>query len=428
MNSPWKIVLAFLIVLTASHVAWGAASGDQNGVSFTLDIFGNANMDDRIDEKDIAYVQGIIDGTSKPSNLADANHDGKIDQKDISTIKNIMNGTESSIFYINVNGDVAKVKHPLNRIIIVYDNTAEIIRILGAQSKVIGVDSNGGSSIHDYPRYFAEFNKTPSIGNRKDCDVEKILELKPDAVIVHAKNEMGCPGIEQKLKDSNIDVVRLGTWESNTAVPSLMILAYMLDEVDNAFKYRDWQDKYLDIVRERVSDIPYEKRLRVFVDRPGNTTVSRGSGYSEAVEMAGGINIAANLTGGFENVLPTVDPEWVLEQNPDAIIGLSWYGGYENDNLSVLKTRYDQILNATGVSNLNAAKDNKVFVTYYINTLGPGYHIGVLYFAKWLYPDIFKDLDPQAVHQEYIDKFQHVDYNLKEHGVFVYPAMGRDLK
>lgn len=422
MNSLWKTILALVIALAASNVAWGAASEDQSSESFTLEIFGNANMDDRIDENDIAYVQEIIDGTKSPSELADANQDDEIDQKDINQIEDIINGTESNIFYINVNGDAAKVKHPLNRIVIVYDNTAEIIRILGAQSKVVGVDSSGGSSIQDYPTYFAEFNKTPSIGSRKDCDVEMILKLKPDAVIVHAKNEMGCPGIEQKLEDSNIDVVRLGTWESNTAIPSLMILAYMLDEVDNAFKYRDWQNKYLEMVEERVSKIPYEDRLRVFVDRPGNTTVSKGSGYSEAVEMAGGINIAANLTGGFENVLPPVDPEWVLEQNPDAIIGLSWYGGYESDNLSVLKERYDQILGASGVGNLNAAKNDRILVTYFINTLGPGYHIGVLYFAKWLYPDIFEDLDPIAVHQEYIDEFQHVDYNLKEHGVFVYPT------
>jgi len=44
-------------------------------------------------------------------------------------------------------------------------------------------------------------------------------------------------------------------------------------------------------------------------------------------------------------------------------------------------------------------------------------------FAKWLYPDLFGDLDPEQVHQEYIDRFQNVDYDLKEHGAFVYPPM-----
>jgi iron complex transport system substrate-binding protein len=389
----------------------------------TLKIYGNANMDDIIDQRDIIYTEGIINGSSETTDLADANQDGKIDQSDIERIGEIISGNETELYYVNVNDEVAKVKHPLNRIVIVYDNTAEIIRILGAQDRVVGVDSQDGSSIQGYPLYFPEFNKTPSIGLRKDCDAEKVLELKPDAIIVHAKNEMACPEIEKKLDGADIDVVRLGTWESHTAVPALMILAYMLDGVDNATRYREWQSSYLDMVKERISEIPQEERVRVFVDRPGNTTVSKGSGYSEAVELAGGINIASDLEGGFQNVLPPVDTEWVLEQNPDAIIGLSWYGGYEADDEAVLKARYDQIMGTTGFNETNAAHDGKVYVTYFINTLGPGYHIGVLYFAKWLYPELFQDLDPVAVHQEYIDKFQNVDYDLKEHGIFVYPPL-----
>jgi iron complex transport system substrate-binding protein len=38
-----------------------------NAAEFTLEIFGNANMDDAIDEYDVEYVQGIIDPTSRMS-------------------------------------------------------------------------------------------------------------------------------------------------------------------------------------------------------------------------------------------------------------------------------------------------------------------------------------------------------------------------
>jgi len=41
---------------------------------FTLEIFGNANMDDTIDELHIEYVQGIIDGTDDETELSDANN------------------------------------------------------------------------------------------------------------------------------------------------------------------------------------------------------------------------------------------------------------------------------------------------------------------------------------------------------------------
>jgi len=42
--------------------------------------------------------------------------------------------------------------------------------------------------------------------------------------------------------------------------------------------------------------------------------------------------------------------------------------------------------------------------------------------AKWFHPDLFKDLDPEAIHQEYLTRFQHLDYDLGKQGVFVYPS------
>ena len=216
---------------------------------FTLDIFGNANMDELIDEQDASYVGGIINNANDKTDLADANQDGKVDDADIDRIRQIIDGSESELYYLDCMGNVSKVKHPLNRIILIYDNTAEIIRILGAEDLVVGVDSEGNSgAIGKYPTYFPEFVKTPSIGNRNDCDVEKILELKPDAIITGTKT--GCPSIEQKLEGSGIDIIRLETWSKGSQ--TLEMLGYMLDKVDNAEIYREWKDGYLDMIRERV--------------------------------------------------------------------------------------------------------------------------------------------------------------------------------
>jgi iron complex transport system substrate-binding protein len=44
--------------------------------------------------------------------------------------------------------------------------------------------------------------------------------------------------------------------------------------------------------------------------------------------------------------------------------------------------------------------------------------------AKWFHPDLFKDLDPQSIHQEYLTRFQGLDYDLSKQGVFVYPEEG----
>jgi iron complex transport system substrate-binding protein len=390
----------------------------QIGEPFSVQIMGNANLDQVVDQQDIVFIQEIIGGTKEKTKLADANNDGIIDQADIEQINKIISGTEDTIYYVNLNDDVESVKHPLNNIIVVYDNTAEIIRILGAQDKVVGVDS----MILEKSKYFPELSQLPSIGERKDCNVEKILELDPDAVFIHAKSESGCPDLEEKLKDKGIDVVRLGTWESHTAVPSLMLMAYMLDKVDRAKQYVTYQEKYLNTIKERVAQIPEEKRLRVFIDRPGDTTTSKGSGYSESVEFAGGKNLAKNLAGGFQSVLPAVDSEWVVKENPEVIIGLSWDGGHETDDLDVLKKRYDEVVAKPGFSSIDAVKNNRVYITPYINVLGPGYHIGLVQFAKWLYPEQFGDLDVKIVQDEYMTNWQNLYFDLNNHGVFGYPV------
>jgi iron complex transport system substrate-binding protein len=51
----------------------------------------------------------------------------------------------------------------------------------------------------------------------------------------------------------------------------------------------------------------------------------------------------------------------------------------------------------------------------------PRFEVTLAYMAKWLHPELFSDLDPQAIHQEYLTDFLGIDYDLSEHGVFVYP-------
>ena len=43
------------------------------------------------------------------------------------------------------------------------------------------------------------------------------------------------------------------------------------------------------------------------------------------------------------------------------------------------------------------------------------------YMAKWLHPELFKAVDPKAIHQEYLTEFLEVDIDLDKKGVFVYP-------
>ncbi len=48
----------------------------------------------------------------------------------------------------------------------------------------------------------------------------------------------------------------------------------------------------------------------------------------------------------------------------------------------------------------------------------PQYPTGMAYMAKWFHPELFGDLDPQAMHEEYLERFQGVPYQ----GIYAHPS------
>ena len=120
-----------------------------------------------------------------------------------------------------------------------------------------------------------------------------------------------------------------------------------------------------------------------------------------------------------------VDPEWVIEQNPSAI--LRTYAnpleiGYGADDPSAVKAFREDIMSRTGFENIDAVNEGDVYMITIEISCG-SYFIGVPYMAKLFHPELFNDLDPQAIHQEFIDEFQHLDFNVYEHGIFVCPPL-----
>jgi iron complex transport system substrate-binding protein len=83
----------------------------------TLMAFGNANMDDVIDQADITYVQGIIKGTAESTKLADANYDGKVDEDDITQIEQIMRGEEKQLILIDMEDRIVTVPRQIKRVV-----------------------------------------------------------------------------------------------------------------------------------------------------------------------------------------------------------------------------------------------------------------------------------------------------------------------
>jgi iron complex transport system substrate-binding protein len=123
-----------LWIVAASSIAASTAN-------FTLSVFGNANLDDTINEQDVAYVQDVIKGTKAPTNLTDANHDGKVDEKDIEQIKQIINGTEKELIIYDDSGDAVTINEPVSTAVASSREYDEALRAIEATDSIIAVDT-----------------------------------------------------------------------------------------------------------------------------------------------------------------------------------------------------------------------------------------------------------------------------------------------
>ena len=109
-------------------------------MNLVLEIFGNANMDDTIDEQDIEYVDSIISGNTASTRFADANNDGQINESDKDQITALIDGNATYIVLIDGNGATISVSLPANRIVVEYIQNIELMRILQLENQVVGID------------------------------------------------------------------------------------------------------------------------------------------------------------------------------------------------------------------------------------------------------------------------------------------------
>jgi iron complex transport system substrate-binding protein len=72
------------------------------------------------------------------------------------------------------------------------------------------------------------------------------------------------------------------------------------------------------------------------------------------------------------------------------------------------------LMQRTGFPELKAVKDNSVMAVYHQFYQSPYHFVAVQALAKWLHPEKFADLDPQATFKELHEKFLPIDVS----GVF----------
>jgi iron complex transport system substrate-binding protein len=127
MDSKAIIAIAVVAVVVVAGVGAfaligkGSSDSNDNPVDCKLRVLGNANQDNYLDQKDVDFIQDIVDGktvwnrTADP--LVDANNDGIIDTTDVNLVKGFINGTKSTMYYMDWNNSPRSVTYPLTEVL-----------------------------------------------------------------------------------------------------------------------------------------------------------------------------------------------------------------------------------------------------------------------------------------------------------------------
>ncbi|MDY9925887.1 ABC transporter substrate-binding protein [Methanosarcina sp.] len=402
------------IVSDSTALSDSAAAPD-----ITLSILGNANGDGTIDMKDMKYTESIILGSGNQTQFADATGDNSINMLDVTRIELINLGKAKELTLVDGVGRQVNVKLPVKNIIPTDYRTTETLLALGTGDMIVGVD-------RAFNERMAEFGllDLPEVSmHGQSVDYEMVLTLEPDIVLLPLSRAENADDIARKLPNTAVVVMGLASQKSIDS--DLTTMGFVLGKEKEANELLSWMQDYEELVKERTSDLTADEMPTFYYEYMSGgeenwwVITPEDPGAGQVAEGAGGRNIAAGLAG----IAVEVDPEWVIEKNPDFMFADlmkgfdSGPGKTEGDMENLLA----KVLSGRpGFEKINAVKNNNVYLVDRDIIGGPRWVIGRIYLARCMHPELFEDINPEEIHREYLKKF----HNLEVSGTWAYPLPG----
>lgn len=326
---------------------------------------------------------------------------------------------ETSITFTDTAGTEITLDLPIDKAIVINRNTAEAIKLLGAEDRLI---ATGDTTVKNN-RYLG-LQDLPDIGETGEVNLETILGLKPQVVFAYTNRPDQT--LEDKLGPAGIQVIRMNNYLPDQMDAELELLGRLFGKEERAAEFLAWKHGIEQIPVERLKGLAEEEKKSVlalsagFLNSNGGYRVfpsqslggKPGVGEGYATIAAGGVD-AADLQWDPTEASTTilVDEEYVLTRNPQVItLHGTWLGGYDVADRVPFEEAFANIMEISSLKQLDAGKTRDVYF-FHTNFIGSDKrYIGVLQLAKWLYPERFQDVEPDDYARQYFEEWLGVPY------------------
>ena len=295
-----------------------------------------------------------------------------------------LNAAESARSITDMQGVKVGIPEKVEKIAALWHANNEIILALGGMDKVVAttdqIKKNKWFALV-YPR----LKNLPAALDGKDLQIEELVKLAPDVVVVSSKN------YQDELSKNGFSAVNLIFRD----YPDMGKSIYATAEVIGTDKARAMADKLTKniqdntkFVTDRTKSIPDTKRPKV-LHLLGGANLLKVDGTKTI------INTWINLAGGKnavskEGSMIELTAEELINANPDIII----VGGADTDE------QIKAIKENPAYSGSNAVKNGKVYGNpkgvFGWDRYGAESALQILWAAKTIQPDLFKDVDVKA--------------------------------
>ena len=314
----------------------------------------------------------------------------------------------------DMTGRTVVVPSTINRIVTAFMPSYETVFLLGGQDKIVATGGAAASrnklAVKLNPAY-GTYPAITALGMAANLNIEEMINAKPD-IVFYWPNQP----VLQKLQEASIPSIVFfsfslpGSFEGYKDQQKKEI-TFMGDLLGGnspkiAKNYCKYYDEKLDYLYNKTKNLTDTQRPKFFI---GNSTGANIlNGWSKNMEenymdwIAGGSSMTANSdetsAGGFTQV----NKEALLAYNPENIIVDNHGGNTQAIQASVIAD--------PAFSQLDAVKNNHVYtvpVGVFLMNHGPEKPLYMMWLAKTIQPEVFKDLDFNKEIKTFYDKFYH---------------------
>lgn len=336
----------------------------------------------------------------------------------------------------DVTGRTVTLKKPAERVVLQWSGAGgpflTISALMGKDTpKVIaGMDTSLQQYRADMWKHFTtempELAKIPEVGTvgDKNFNVEQVVALHPDVIFipVDLKNQYESDA-KQKLDEAGVQTIYIDYHAENLEKhqKSIEAIGKALGKEERAAEISKFYTDHVTKVLDRVKTINKPKPtvyLEVGMKGPEEFGNSFSGNYSwGALATLCGADV---ITKDVVKRTAPINPEFVLEKNPDIIMIM---GSYWPKNPTSMRLGFEaneaqsqELLKAftterQGWSDLKAVENKDVYSIHH-GLPREVYDAAVFeYLAKTFYPEEFKDVDPEATLKEFYDKFLPYSYS-----------------